>query len=134
MSSTSNAAGILIQHRDKFLLCKRGYFGTSLDGFWAPPAGGIDTGEVAINAAIRELYEEGGVLLRGDELLLLNKERRADNKGWFYLYHHISPVLRHLTLNFEHEGYAYFGPTELPSPICPMLKKLILSLTNHLEI
>lgn len=134
MSSTSNAAGILIQHRDKFLLCKRGYFGASLDGFWAPPAGRIETGEVAINAAIRELYEEGGVLLRREELLLLSKERRADNKGWFYLYHHTSPVLRHLTLNLEHEGYAYFCPTELPSPICPMLKKLILSLTNHLEI
>ena len=128
MSSTYNAAGILIQYRHKFLLCKRGYFGTALDGFWAPPAGAIDTGEAPINAAIRELYEEGGLLLRSDELLLLNKERRSDNKGWFYLYHHTSPVLRHLTLNLEHEGYAYFTATELPAPMLPPLQNLIFSL------
>ena len=134
MSSTSNAAGVLIQYRDKFLLCKRGYFGTALDGFWAPPAGAIDEGERPQVAAIRELYEEAGILLDKEQLSLISKEKRIDKRGLFYLYYHDSPVLRHLSLNFEHDGYAYFGRDELPAPLCPNIKNTIFYLTSPYEI
>ena len=134
MNSTSNAAGVLIQHKEKFLLCKRGYFNGVLDGYWAIPGGTIDEGETAIMAAIRELYEEAGILLKNHELKFLAQYPTASGGGTFYIYHYITPVLRHISLNFEHDGYAYFAVPELPRKLCNNLKSQMLSLTKGYKI
>lgn len=131
MSSTSNAAGILIQHKNKFLLCKRAVFGLPLDGLWCIPAGTQEEGEAPSHTALRELYEETEISLLPTDLGdFLTCEERSDKRGKFFLYHYYSPTLLHPTLNFEHEGYAYFTPSELPVFMLSSTRDTILSLTT----
>ena len=58
MSSTFKAAGVLIQYKSSFMLCKRSAEMANFANYWAPPSGMIEKGEVAHEAAVRELYEE----------------------------------------------------------------------------
>ena len=57
---TLSASGVLIVTPDRrALLLKRGPDGDA-PGTWAPPGGGIEAGETAATAAVREVYEETG--------------------------------------------------------------------------
>jgi len=52
-----------------FLLCRRAARLSAHAGQWALPGGRCDGGETAPEAALRELHEELGLLLRGDSVL-----------------------------------------------------------------
>jgi len=53
--------------------------------YWVPPGGGIDVGETAEQAAIRELQEETGIAILSARLVWL-RERELLKKGELTLY------------------------------------------------
>lgn len=56
----------LIEHERKLVLIRRGE--APLAGYWAPPAGYVETGESVPDAVIREAREECGLVIVLDEL------------------------------------------------------------------
>jgi 8-oxo-dGTP diphosphatase len=80
------AAGLLIED-GKWLVVKKNYGG--LKGKWSIPAGFVDTGETVDEAAIREVFEETGIL--GEVVSILGirsgviKETISDNMIVFLL-------------------------------------------------
>lgn len=58
MNYRANVAGILRNAAGQILICER----LGVPGAWQFPQGGIDAGETAEQALIRELWEEIGVL------------------------------------------------------------------------
>ena len=63
------AVYVILRKDDEILLLKRantGYF----DGFYSVPAGHVDGGEPAIEAAVREVKEEVGVTIKPENLKL----------------------------------------------------------------
>lgn len=74
------AAGILLRHRDLYLVTHRSRL-VHEGGVWGIPGGAIDHGESPQAAAVRELGEELGStpLLRDPRLL-----RYEDHGGWSY--------------------------------------------------
>ena len=131
MSLTYNAAGLLVHYRDKFLLCKRSFFGTPLDGLWAVPSGRQEEGESLIETAAREFYEETSFFLRPNEIgkLLSTQGCEGRSHGIYHLYYYRSPILVRPSLDLEHEGYAYFTPSEVPLSTAMAVKNAILCLT-----
>jgi ADP-ribose pyrophosphatase YjhB (NUDIX family) len=58
-------SGVLVKNReDKFLLVKKSNNVGPYAGTYLTPGGGIETGEPADQAALRELYEETGVKVK----------------------------------------------------------------------
>jgi 8-oxo-dGTP pyrophosphatase MutT (NUDIX family) len=57
-------AGVVVVDGERVLLIEHGEGAAHLTGAWGIPAGGIDAGETAREAAVRELAEETG--LRAD--------------------------------------------------------------------
>lgn len=60
--------GILLFQDDKVLLVKHGEAASHITGSYGLPAGRIEKGETAKQAAIRELQEETGLIARENEL------------------------------------------------------------------
>jgi ADP-ribose pyrophosphatase YjhB (NUDIX family) len=81
------AAGLLIDEDGKWLVVKKKYGG--LKGKWSIPAGFVDVGETVDEAAIREVYEETGIL--GEVVTILGirsgviKKTISDNMVVFLL-------------------------------------------------
>jgi ADP-ribose pyrophosphatase YjhB (NUDIX family) len=81
------AAGLLIDDEGKWLVVKKKYGG--LKGKWSIPAGFVDAGETVDEAAVREVFEETGIL--GEPLSILGirsgviKETISDNMVVFLL-------------------------------------------------
>ena len=124
MSSTFKAAGVLIQYKSSFMLCKRSAEMANFASYWAPPSGMIEKGEVAHEAAVRELYEETRIALTPKDISLVWNDER------FGLFLHKSLFMYHPILDIEHVGYAYFTFEELPRKIDYNLYKLIKRLTE----
>jgi ADP-ribose pyrophosphatase YjhB (NUDIX family) len=81
------AAGLMIDNDGKWLVVKKKYGG--LKGKWSIPAGFVDSGETIDEAAVREVYEETGII--GEVLTILGirsgviKETISDNMVVFLL-------------------------------------------------
>lgn len=59
---------VLLGNPADLLLLRRAGTGRA-DGLWAPPGGHLEAGELPRAAAVRELFEETGVVLREADLL-----------------------------------------------------------------
>ena len=124
MSSTFKAVGVLIQYKSSFMLCKRSSEMASFASYWAPPSGMIEKGEIAHEAAVRELYEETRIVLTPKDIFLIWNDDK------FGLFLHKSLFMYHPILDIEHVGYGYFTFEELPRKIDYNLYKLIKRLTE----
>ena len=58
---------VVLNESREVLLIKRAY--EPFEGMWAMPGGHVDEGETAVQAAVRELAEETGIVADGRELL-----------------------------------------------------------------
>lgn len=107
----SNAAGILFLTEGRVLLLLRNVT-SEHGGEWAFPGGTIEPGELPIEAAIRETFEEVGHVVEPGAL------RPLADDGHFVSYlvtgQHFTP-----TLNSEHTASVWAKVDELPSPLHP---------------
>ncbi len=68
---------VLDRHRNVLLFHTRDQDHPDLGSWWELPGGGLDPGETYLDAAVRELHEEAGILVSSDRLGAPNWRRRA---------------------------------------------------------
>lgn len=73
------AVTLVYDRRGRVLLLRRGPGAPWMPGRWGLPGGGIDPGETAAEAAVREAWEEVGITLSSVSLL---KIFEAPDEGW----------------------------------------------------
>ncbi len=83
------AVGIVLLEKDSVLLVKHGPASGHILGMYGLPAGKIDPGETGIYAAVRELFEETGLVTHEEDLVELPKKYlstilRKKGKETFY--------------------------------------------------
>lgn len=74
---------VLLRYGDEVLVLK-GWLGT---GSWMLPGGGIHEGEEPMVAALRELKEETGIVLKTNQLIYQGKHWALESSGLKYTYH-----------------------------------------------
>lgn len=97
---------ILLLHRQKI---------KSQGNRWGQPAGKIELKETEKEAAIRELYEETGILADSKQLLYwkhlyVQHDKRNFSDALFYIPYNKQPKV-HLNQQ-EHKNYGWFTPEE----------------------
>lgn len=133
MKYRSNVAAILRNANGEILICER----LGLPGAWQFPQGGIDEGETAEQALIRELWEEIGVAAEDFEIL----ERRGPywylfgngrtKKGYdgkeqlYFLSDFKAPDTRInvATANPEFQAYRWIRPEDFQMEWLPEMKR-----------
>jgi 8-oxo-dGTP diphosphatase len=78
------AVGVVVTQEDKVVLVRRRYEPRA--GCWALPAGFMELGESAEDAAIRECHEETGLLVRVDHLLGVYSYGEGQRTGLLIIY------------------------------------------------
>lgn len=86
-------------------------------GKWNFFGGGIDKGETAKDAAVREMFEESGIKVRKKELHKLGKDK--SNRNYFLWIVDKRPIPK---LNDEHDKVKWFSKDALPKSINPPTK------------
>lgn len=76
-----NTVGVVVLNDNKVLLVKHGEAGKHITGTYGLPAGRLEDEEEYIDAAIRELQEETGLLADKKDLISLPTEYRATLEG-----------------------------------------------------
>ncbi|MFF1821164.1 NUDIX domain-containing protein [Kribbella sp. NPDC058245] len=74
------AAYVVLRRGDEVLMLLRANTGY-MDGYWAVPAGHVEAGESAIQAAVREVREEVGVEIDPRDLVSLTAMHRTGGNG-----------------------------------------------------
>lgn len=123
-SSAAQAAGTMYVAPDgRVLLLRRSPAETNYAGYWAWPGGGVEPGESAAAAAIREAGEELGTTPPGTPRLL---DRRLSPNGVAY-HTFVSPVTDAFEpqLNGEHDGHVWAKLSEMPQPLHPGVIKTL---------
>ncbi|MCM3718757.1 NUDIX domain-containing protein [Fictibacillus phosphorivorans] len=128
------AAGLLIDEDGKWLVVKKKYGG--LKGKWSIPAGFVDAGETVDEAAVREVFEETGIL--GEVVSVIGirsgviKETISDNMIVFLLKKKSGAIF---PAESEIESAAFLTPEELQKdPTTSLMVHYFMNETNkHIE-
>lgn len=129
------AAGILVVHNGKCLLCKRNTEG-SLPGEWSIPAGKVEPNEEITSAAQREFYEETNLNIDG-QIYFVGVVKRFNRegtkpKGVLYVFKYnspneLDPDLLGAKDGQEHTECGYFEKNSLPLPMGSVFRNLVNS-------
>jgi putative (di)nucleoside polyphosphate hydrolase len=140
-------AGVMLLNRDGLV-----FVGQRLDSTleaWQMPQGGIDEGEDAYDAAVRELWEETGVEAKHAELIaeapkelwydlpddLIGKvwkgKWRGQRQRWFlFRFLGEDSDINIATAHPEFRAWRWIAPAELPEVIVPFKRELYAELLN----
>lgn len=126
MGSDKIAAGVVFKAPDgRVLLLKRSDKEKNFAGHWSLPGGGADPGETPEQAATRECREEIG---REPEGELKPIARRVTPTGMtFHTFEVKAPSKFAPKLNFEHTAHVWAKPDQLPEPMHPAVKDVLLN-------
>jgi ADP-ribose pyrophosphatase YjhB (NUDIX family) len=122
MGEFKRYSGVLVKHKNKVLLCKRSKEET-LPGQWSIPSGKIESGEIPLEAALREFKEETDIQLpkKLDLIGLINKYKQdgKTKRGLIFVYYleskkELIPDLENAQDGFEHSECGYFSLENLP--------------------
>jgi 8-oxo-dGTP diphosphatase len=98
------------------------------EGLWGLPGGHVENGESLIDAAVRELREEVGVIVQPSHVQPLGVTRYAEGDIWgadfFFLTRHWSGEPQPITQCSE---VAWHAPTALPRGTLPWLGRALRS-------
>jgi 8-oxo-dGTP pyrophosphatase MutT (NUDIX family) len=112
------AAGIMYVTPDNVaLFLKRGSGGDHA-GEWCWPGGGVERGESAEDAAVRESREEIGMVPKGKRVLLCEHENEADGVHFTTFVQSVGDPFKP-TLNDEHTAYSWAPLAHPPQPLHP---------------
>ena len=131
--------GVLVKHKEEFLLCKRSPKTKSLPGMWSIPAGKLEVYESTHEGAKREFFEETNISIINKKIKILDIIDRYSRdgsriNGQFYVYllespERLVPDLVNAIDGDEHTECGYFIVEELDGMnIDDKLKNLIKSL------
>ena len=97
---------VVLKNRNKFWLVQ------NAGNKWGPVGGGIEVGESPLDAALRECYEETGLMLKKHQLKFMYKTRQEKPTHWFNatLKDHQVPHLTSESVN-EISGCGWFCNT-----------------------
>lgn len=119
----SKRVRIIVKLDSGKLLLIKGWFSQQL---WEMPGGGIKRGELPIYAAVRELHEETGLLVKPEDLKLLGEFKHVDTATPYVVVLYVVNVstnslkrskLRHLEIIDQQE----FAVNRLPADINPFV-------------
>ena len=119
-------AGILLVNPEtkEMLLLFRNDF--EEEDTWCIPGGGVDIGEEAYDAAIREVYEEA--LINSEKYQMKGREPIYSNKvsDDFTFHTFLAEVPENIEpqLNFEHSDWGWYTLDNLPQPMHPGVTKM----------
>jgi len=77
MDTETQTVAVVLINQTKVLLVKHLQKASHPTGIWGLPAGRVEDGEAFVVAAQRELYEETGITVATEDLVLLPAEYRA---------------------------------------------------------
>ena len=122
MGQFKRYGGIIVKHKDKVLLCKRGPK-ESLPNQWSVPSGHLEKGEDPKEGALREFREETNLKLSGNlnlvGLLHIYQNDMKLKKGVMFVFLHnsnkeLEPDLDKAKDGHEHTKCEYFTKKDLP--------------------
>lgn len=115
---------VAVLYNNKLLLLKRGASAPWMPNKYCLPGGGIDNNESIIDAAIRELYEETGIITESKNLTSIKINDYISGKIAFIYQPSTFP---NVVLNYEHSGYAWNSVSEVYSrnDTVPSVKKVV---------
>jgi ADP-ribose pyrophosphatase YjhB (NUDIX family)/N-acetylglutamate synthase-like GNAT family acetyltransferase len=108
------AVGVVVALDGKVVLVRRRYEPRA--GCWALPAGFMELGESAEDAAMRECHEETGLLVRVDHLLGVYSFGEGQSTGLLIIYA-ATAIGGQLIAADDATEAGVFAPNALPSPI-----------------
>jgi 8-oxo-dGTP pyrophosphatase MutT (NUDIX family) len=131
--------GVLVKHKEEFLLCKRSPKTKSLPGMWSIPAGKLEVYESTHEGAKREFFEETNISIINKKIRILDIIDRYSRdgsriNGQFYVFllespDRLVPDLVNAIDGDEHTECGYFIVEELDGMnIDDKLKNIIKSL------
>jgi 8-oxo-dGTP pyrophosphatase MutT (NUDIX family) len=119
---TLGVRGLVLDERGHVLLIQHTY----VRG-WYLPGGGVDPGEAAEAAMMREVVEEVGIIAQGRPRLLSVHSNHARHKGDHVLYYHIEAWTRgQATSRGEIHAMDWFAPDALPEGVTDATRRRIL--------
>jgi 8-oxo-dGTP diphosphatase len=107
------AAGVLAEQDGKILLVKRRY--VPRQGDWALPAGFVEIDEGPVQAALRELTEETGLIGRIDGIIGTYHIRSDPRGSIVTILYHAQIVGGELKAADDAEEVRFFAPDEIPA-------------------
>lgn len=115
--------GVLVKHKEEFLLCKRSPKTKSLPGMWSIPAGKLEVYESTHEGAKREFFEETNISIINNKIRILDIIDRYSRdgsriNGQFYVFllespDRLVPDLVNAIDGDEHTECGYFIIEEL---------------------
>ena len=129
----NRGANIILVKDGKILLLLRGKGDSFKPKHWGPHGGHIEPNETPKEGAIRETFEEAGLIVSPDDLKLLLQITKHDF-GMIYQFYTDKFSGDEVVLSFEHDDYAWMDIEEIkkhktifePYEIA-LIKKAILS-------
>lgn len=126
-------AGVAVLYGNSILLGKRieTHFGQKVDfgGYWSIFAGAMDQNEDTKVGAVRELFEETGIVASPKDLCFIKSIPQDNN--FFYVYYYKVNELIIPKLNFEHTQSGWFDIFQLDSFTDKIDMKLMNLIKKH---
>ena len=135
MSNPNNCdhAGVAVLYGNSILLGKRieVHFGQKVDfgGYWSIFAGAMDQNEDIKVGAVRELFEETGIIASPKDLCFIKSI--PQNNKFFHVYYYKVDELIIPKLNFEHTQSGWFDIFQLDSFTDKIDMKLMNLIKRH---
>jgi len=134
-SNVCDYAGVAVLHGRSILLSKRieTHFGekVSFGGYWSIFAGALDPNEDHKTCAVRELFEESGIVSPIEDLHFLKSI--PQKKSLFHVYYYKVEELVIPKLNFEHTESGWFDIDSLDIFTDKIDLKLMNLIKNHVR-
>ncbi|HAB98411.1 MAG TPA: DNA mismatch repair protein MutT [Parachlamydiales bacterium] len=121
--------GVIVFREGKILLGKRK--GSHVEGAWATPGGHLEFGETVEECACRELLEETGLKALSWRLGPWVNDVMEQTKHYVTLFVFVDEVEGDVQLlePDKCEGWQWFAPHSIPSPLFPSVQSLMKKVT-----